>query len=487
MPLNILVLEDNPDDAELIVLALEQSGLDIRSRLAANQTDYLRELSPEIDLILSDFYLPDYDAIKALEQRNAQQLDIPFIMITGSLTEEIAAACIQLGAADYLMKDRLSRLGNAVNNALHAKNLRDEKRRTEEELRRSEEKFRNLFEQAMDIILIIDPSTHQILDVNFAVETFLGYSKAELLHQPYHHFFPEAKQLTQQVQAYLPEVLVSHKNGSQLPMDITANLISWDTGQAIRLTMRDVSERLEAKALHQEILIEKELRELKNRFVSMVSHEFRTPLATIQLHVDMLRKYPLEGEKRTQVFGRIQTAITEMLRLIEDVLTYNKAEGGWLEFVPESLDLVEFCGEIIEQTRLTLATHTHEIVFTNLGMPVPLSLDKNLIGQIISNLMSNAVKYSPSGGKIELALEWHREQVLVRVSDEGIGIAETDQKRLFQSFHRGNNVQGIAGTGLGLAITQQAVRLHGGTIQLESELGKGSTFTVAFPMPPSHA
>lgn len=488
MTIKILLLEDNADDAELVIMAL--SNLDAEVQWASSENEYLDYLSPEIDIILSDFTLPGFNAIKALEYLEERELDIPFIMVTGSLSDDAAGACIRMGAADYLHKDRLVRLESAVKNALHEKQLREEKRQAELALRISEEKFRTIFEEALDVILILDRHTGKIIDANFAVERLLGYHREDILEKSYQQLLLiNSTDLLTQLEAHGHFNLllsIRRKDGTLCPMDVSANFIPWEDDRTIRMNLRDATDRENmieavktASTFYNQMMAEKELREVKSRFVSMVSHEFRNPMASIQLQLDILKKTDLDEARRQKAFTRIQAAIHNMTALIEDVLTLGKAEEGWLKYKPEWFDLHECCEDIVEQ----LTLENHHLVFSNQGMATTqVHMDKNLIRQIVTNLLGNAIKYSDEGSKVELCLLWEASQVSIRISDEGRGISQADLQRLFQPFHRGENVGSVSGTGLGLAITKQAVELHGGKLAVESEVDKGSTFTATLPL-----
>lgn len=238
------------------------------------------------------------------------------------------------------------------------------------------------------------------------------------------------------------------------------------------------------KAIHQAFLKEKELSELKSRFVSVVSHEFRNPLSTILFSTELLERYDeqLTSEKRVAYLSRIRNSVNRMNQLLTDVLTIGEVEAGSLQFNPISLDVEQFCTDLIEEFCFRSESE-HTIQFSSAGTgsnPSPY-LDEKLLRHILSNLLSNAIKYSPNGGCIRLNVYYEPEQVIFQIHDQGIGIPESDQPRLFSSFHRANNVNKIPGTGLGLSIVKQCVDLHCGSISVDSEIGIGTTFTVSLP------
>ena|GEM_PF-5557802 len=253
---------------------------------------------------------------------------------------------------------------------------------------------------------------------------------------------------------------------------------------------------------------EKELSELKSRFICTASHEFRTPLATIFACSDLLKRFghKLTEEKKRDRLDKIQQEVKHLTNLIEDILLLGKVEAGRAEFKPAPLELISFCRSLFEE--LALIAEGHHLRFTYPGQPeeaaatliangeasqaptiiTPESpsfwanVDEKLLRQMLTNLLTNAVKYSPSGGRVTLALAWDEHQVTFQVNDEGIGISSEDQVHLFEEFYRASNVSNLPGTGLGLAIVKNAVDLHQGTIQVTSQPAVGTTFTIQLPL-----
>jgi PAS domain S-box-containing protein len=230
---------------------------------------------------------------------------------------------------------------------------------------------------------------------------------------------------------------------------------------------------------------ERELNELKSRFVSMTSHEFRTPLNVIAFSAGLLESYGhrWSEEKKVLHFQRIQTTIKQMTRLLDDVLFIGKEEAGKLELNLAPLDLEKFCQELVEEVQLSVGSQ-HNITFVGQGTTMEADVDEKLVRQILSNLLSNALKYSPHGGSVTFTLSCQGETAVFQIRDKGIGIPLSDQPHLFESFHRASNVGTISGTGLGLAIVKKSVDQHGGSIAVDSKVGVGTTFTVTLPLSP---
>lgn len=234
---------------------------------------------------------------------------------------------------------------------------------------------------------------------------------------------------------------------------------------------------------------ERELNELKSRFLSMASHEFRTPLTTIFSSAELVEHYGERwtAEKRLSHMQRIKSTVERMSSLLEDVLLVSRADSGRLEFRPQQVDLFEFLGSVTEEYRQGMGTQHHiELNIHNLDKVRDqwVQADKRLLHIIFSNLISNGVKYSPPGSRVGLAVKRKGRRACIKITDQGIGIPEQDLPRLFEPFHRAANVGAIPGTGLGLNIVRHAVHLHGGTVNLQSVVGKGTTFQVELPLWP---
>ncbi|HEX5218041.1 MAG TPA: PAS domain-containing sensor histidine kinase [Verrucomicrobiae bacterium] len=229
------------------------------------------------------------------------------------------------------------------------------------------------------------------------------------------------------------------------------------------------------KALAQE----KELSQMKTSFVNLVSHEFRTPLSVIVSSADILENYfdRLKPEQRIGHLQDIRYSTQQMTKLMEEVLLLGKVEAGKMVFKPEPIDLAGFCQRLVDEQR-SATSRKCPILLELKDLEATAHSDEALLRHIFTNLLSNAVKYSPAGSQVHFSIHREESEAVFEVRDHGIGIPAEDQKRLFQAFHRASNVGGIAGTGLGLVIVKRCVDLHGGTIAVESEPQRGTTFVV---------
>lgn len=254
--------------------------------------------------------------------------------------------------------------------------------------------------------------------------------------------------------------------------------------QAIE-NLRQENETLENQVELQtvELLKAQAQNQRRSEFVSMMSHDFRNPLCTILLSTELLKNsdQKLTPEQKVSIFQRIKAAGNNMVQLLDEIILVGKADLDQLKCVPASLNLVNFCEKLVEN--IQQSTGDEERIILAIKGDISHTLwDEHLLRHILSNLLNNAVKYSPNGGKIYLNIIAEDHQVKFQVQDQGMGIPLEDQKRLFQAFQRASNVGEIEGTGLGLAIVQRCVEACEGSVFVESVPGKGTIFTVILPV-----
>lgn len=275
-------------------------------------------------------------------------------------------------------------------------------------------------------------------------------------------------------------------DATEFPVEVTLTALQLEGRQLMQAVVLDLSERKRAETeLQLALAKERELNQLKSDFVSLVSHEFRTPLEVIMSSADNLERYHerLPAEKRSHLLRTIHRSVARMSDMMEEVLLLGRLESGATHFQPAAMDLVAFCQRMRDEmasatnNRCRIALHVDPAV----SAATPCG-DEAVVRHILTNLISNAVKYSAAGEPVELALDRDGRDAVFCVRDRGCGIPAADQARLFHAFHRGSNVRHVPGTGLGLVIVQRSVALHGGTIAFTSEEGRGTTFTVRLPI-----
>ena len=256
-PLRVLILEDNPDDAEMLVGQLRGAGFELDWHRVDTEKDYLASLDDRLDIILSDYAMPQFDGMRALELLKQRRLDIPFVMVSGKIGEDVAVQAMREGAADYLTKDQIARLAPAVKHVLAQKRLRQDGKQTERALLASEISYRRLFEAAKDGILILDVETGRIDDVNPFLLELLGYSKAEMIGKPvwqvgsFNDIISNKGKFAQlQEHGYVRyhNLPLETKDGRQIAVEFVSNVYQAGDKEVIQCNIRDITERRETEA-----------------------------------------------------------------------------------------------------------------------------------------------------------------------------------------------------------------------------------------------
>ena len=332
----------------------------------------------------------------------------------------------------------------------------------------------------------------QIEETNQAFEETFGYQKEELYGEPLTQIVHEgntegfASAMRDVLQSGHPcrlELTAQRKNGEGFDADVAiSSLPASSDARGVLCSVRDITERKKLEAeLRRSLENERELGQLRAHFSSMLSHEFRNPLSVIQFSSSVLKDFNdrLTPEKREEHLLKIQAQIRLLVNMLDDHLLVTRSEKVAASFNPGHVDMHVFCKDVIEEMQ-SIET-AHEIQLSITGDRRPVRIDPRLFRQALTNLLSNAAKYSPEGEKIEVTLNCDPDEIRIAVRDHGMGIPDEDQQRLFQTFFRASNVGSIPGTGLGLTIIKQTVALHSGTVSFESKVNEGTTFTVTIP------
>jgi signal transduction histidine kinase len=264
-----------------------------------------------------------------------------------------------------------------------------------------------------------------------------------------------------------------------------------------RLQEQNEQLQLSAEVLSRSLKHERELSQMKTDFISVVSHEFRTPLTTIQSASELLEYYEWSKEEQVEQLHQIQSEVKHMTALMEDVLFLSRSNTNKVKLNLTKFNLLSFCSQLLRQMQRTFASDYSLNSFlyissTNTSIENPhlqddlpyilVRMDDKLLRQILTNLLTNAIKYSPQNKKVDFQITVEPEQVKFVVSDHGIGIPNEDLENLFSAFHRGKNVGILPGTGLGLSIVKNCIDIHNGSIFVESQLDIGTKFTVVLPI-----
>lgn len=384
-------------------------------------------------------------------------------------------------------EQKLQSLYAAINQ--HAAELESRVIARTTQLQAAKERVEAILNNSSDAILLLNRNL-AIQQANRAFDQLFACQPADYLEQLLTAFVqPEdVRLLPKLVDAHLTddpgqfiEIRARRHHGTLFHAEISIRTIH---GAELVCTIRDITERKKVEeALQQALAKERELNELKSRFVSMASHEFRTPLAAILTLTETLSSYRtrMTDEQIDQRLVRIREQIGYLTEIMNDVLHLAQLQARRAEFNPALLDLDVLCRNVIDEFQSRPHT-AHHFVYTCDPAIHEVRLDRKLMRQIISNLLSNAVKYSARDSLILIDLAYRAPYIVLKISDQGIGIPAKDIPHLFDPFHRAENVGTISGTGLGLTITKESVELHNGTITVESQEKVGTTFTIRLPL-----
>lgn len=430
------------------------------------------------------------------ENQGLSELAVP-IMVDNEVIGVIDSVHIE---RDFYSKDHLESLSTIANlTATKIKKAISEEQRNFAELalQESEAKLRSVIDSAMDAVITID-EFGCITEWNVQAEALFGYSREDAINntlsemivpETYReahdrgmaHFLKtgEGPVLNKRI-----EIVGLHRTGEIFPIELSIVPIQTNDQYYFSAFIRDIRERKKVeKEMEMALEKERELRELKSKFVSMTSHEFRTPLTTIKSNIELLdyflKKNNLdEDPKARRNIDRIESQIERLNILMNDILMIGKLEAGKIPFNPEAILLSEICKRIISQLSTDIGKE-NSIELKLIGKEKEVEVDPHIYEHIITNILSNSLKYSDAGKPIDLILDFKPDHINCSVQDRGIGISKEDQKQLFESFFRADNVGAIQGTGLGLSIVKQFVEMHKGEIKVESEIGVGTTFTIS--------
>jgi PAS domain S-box-containing protein len=372
----------------------------------------------------------------------------------------------------------------------------DERKKIEQKLKLSDQ----ILQKAGALVLVTDEDANAIYVSPF-IKNLLGYEADEALGQGWWKLFggDESKRLAEK--SYLSSCAKRERQPIESPyerkllsIEGETKWLQWQDSLGDDNTIigvgNDISEKIVANhklkrasdELTKALAKEKELGELKTRFISMISHEYRTPLTVIMSSTTIINKLMDRGDlpQAKSFLSKIENSVHNMVKLLEDVLIIGRSESGKLKPELSDINADKLINEIIEDLK-SAHKAAHQIYYNKIGDFENMKSDEKLLRQIVSNLISNAIKYSPDKTPIIVELRDNIWDWQINVIDSGIGIAEEDQKRLFDNFHRGGNVGAISGTGLGMAIIKRCVDNLDGSIEFQSEQFKGSHFKIILP------
>lgn len=514
-PLRLLLVEDSEDDMILLLHTLRQGNYSPICQRVQSMPSMVSalELQPW-DLVISDYFLPGFSALEALQLLQSRNLDLPFIVVSGAIGEDTAVAIMKAGAHDYLLKDNLTRLVPAVERELREAEMRRDKRQAEEDLRQTYEGLEMLVQQRtaeletanqtlQQLAAIVESSDDAIISTtldwmvlswNAGAEQMYGYSAAEAKGQNLNNLIQpdnaEALQLSfsaQQTSIDHQHAVHQRKDGRLIDTFLTVSPVKNAAGETTGISMitRDISER-------------RAIEKIKDEFVSIVSHELRTPLTSIRGSLGLLLTGKL-GELTNEAKRFLNIAVNNtdrLIRLINDILDLERLESGKINLALQRCDLADLMFQATEV--MQSMAHKANIVLHNSPVSVQLLVDSDRILQTLTNLLSNAIKFSDANSSVflnarliegsedctENAQPYQPSHVLITVEDQGRGIPTDKLESVFERFQQvdASDSRQKGGTGLGLAICRSIIQQHGGKIWVESTQGKGSTFFLTLPI-----
>ncbi len=511
-PLRVLLVTDQPDEAELVLHELREARFTPECARVQTEPEFVRALEGAPQVIIADYAVPAFDALTALKILLERGDETPVIVVSEATSEAAAVETLRQGAADYLLKDRLARLGPAVGRALASRRLADDRRSAE----RRSRAHRRLFQATFDhgpVGMAVTTARRGLIEANTALGRTVGRSRDSLLELPFDELaYPDDRPA---VQAYVARVLkgeesdrpiearLLHAEGHAVWTQVWTSPVVGTDGRLRYLVhhVQDITERHEAETTRQnaQAVLRRQaaaltrtneklqkLDRLKNDFVASVSHELRTPLTCVLGYTELLigGKAGALAEPQQRIVDVIDQCGRSLHALIEDLLTVSSIDAGAFRLVKQAVQVEALVDHV--RAALAPALNAPELrLVVEVAPDLPeLRADPSQLERALTNLITNAVKFSPRGGTITVTARPVGDDVVVSVADTGIGIPRDELDKMFVRFFRASTARDyeIQGTGLGLAIVKTIVEHHDGWIRIESELGAGTTVTFGLPV-----
>ena len=478
-PLRVLFVDDNPDDTGLLLREIRKAGYEVtheRVDTAAGLEEALAR--GRWDVVLADYSMPHFDGLRALALARSRGHDGPFILVSGTIGEDVAVESMKAGADDYVMKGSLTRLVPAIEREVREAENRRQRTAGKRALEISQQRFRALFEVSADgfllasaegVVSAANPAAEAILGTPSS--TFVGRNIADMLppeHRERLGTVIRASAGTSGTNEPL-EVTLPRRSGPPRLLQIHLRFLAdRDEPSSLAIIVHDATAEREAELRKQEA----ERSAFAAQLAAYVAHELNTPLQNIALLTNAARRFG-EHQELTKRLDRIDAQRRRAAEIITDVMRLGRSGPLHLE----EADLRSIVEVAVAQVQPHRKPHVR--LETHLGdSPVGIRGDVLQLQQVLVNLLSNAFQATETGS-VRVAIESSDSKRSVSVSDTGQGMSPETIGRLFQPFFTTKRQGG--GTGLGLAFSKRIVEAHGGSIQVVSELGKGSTFTVVLP------
>ena len=474
--IKILHLEDTSTDAELIERELKKSGIDFEKLVVSNKPDFenaLKKFSP--DVILSDHSLHSFDSHEALQIVKKAGISVPFILVTSAMSDEFAVAVMREGAQDYIIKDRLHRLPSAIINSIEKHRLEDERRIQHQRL---------LFHIENAPLGFIEWDNRGFAKSwSKRTQEIFGWSEKEFIESQQKPFITVYEEDLRGVSKIFAQLI----SGEVKRNKVQCRNIAKDGGviwcEWFNSVLKDKDGKVNTIMSLVQDITEKKMQELqKDNFLSILSHELKTPITTIkaygQIVDDMLQ---LKDDADTLgMIKKMDSQVNRLTVLVNDLLDFTKIQNGSLTFNETFFDFNEVVKGVSDDMQKISPTHEIKKSFDKTAA---IFGDKDKLAQVLNNLISNAIKFSPNAESILVHTKLQEDGIELSVQDFGVGILVQDQKSVFDRFYRVNrNKQStFPGMGIGLYICSQIMESMGGKLWVESIINKGSTFYIWLP------